>query len=317
MPPRGDRPASLNSLLRCGALLFVALDAGGVRASEDPHGTWAPAGGAPITAAVAERIPKDGAECVEQAVKRAHFEPSFVADSLTGGPGMMLDRYKEAFAACMVERGWQRVDAAEFEARRVTGQVEDCLAGVPALCQGAVSAYVHGVSGAVLDAKKGLDAGRQMCARGIVGACLTTASLALDPPQGRGLSGDGKLALSLAQTGCDAGDAECCGFAGVLLSTGAADVARDPTRGAKLLARACAGGARSACNWPDGAPQERINATPAATDRWCRYGAPNVAGGLGCGEVPVAWISVPGGDDCAPRVSVDVGTCRYEYRLGQ
>ncbi|MFZ5482084.1 MAG: tetratricopeptide repeat protein [Myxococcota bacterium] len=310
MVPSSDRRTLL-------VAVGLALCAGVAAAAEDPHGTWAPAGDGPVTGAVAKQIPKDGSECVDKAVKRAQFAPVVIADSLTGGPGMQLDHYKEAFAECMVERGWHRVDPVELEARRILGEAQDCLAGLPGPCASTVMRYVHGVPGGNLDPKTGMDVGRQLCDNGDASVCLATASLALRPPEGRGLTADPRLALSLGQRACDAGDAESCAFAGVLLSTGANGMPKDEARGKKLLDRACAGGARSACNWPHGAPEELADASLPGDAHWCRYATPVVKSGTGCKAAPVTWLAAGPGEGCAPRVTVAAGNCSVEYRLGK
>lgn len=285
-------------------------------AEDDPHGLWAPADGGPITVAVGAKIPEDGAACVDVAVKNARFDIAVIADSLTGGPGMQLTRYKEAFARCMVDKGWRRVDAAELTAKRIQGQLVDCHAGAAALCASAVSEYVHGVAGAELDAGVAIQAGRKLCEAGDGPTCLTMASILLRPPADRGVATDPKLALQLARVGCDRGHAESCAFAGVLLATGAGNEPKDVLKGRKLLEKACADGVPSACDWPNSPPPEPVDTSLPEAARWCQYGSGVVRGAAECGSAPVAWVARPLDRPCEPRVSLDIGYCHYEYQLG-
>lgn len=323
VPRRGDgRPFAVGRAVSSRrtpvGLLLIALMLGGAgpaAAEDDPHGLWAPADGRPLSAAVADSIPRDGADCVDDAVRNAQFDIAVIADSLTGGAGMQLSRYKEAFARCMVKKGWRRVDPAEFSALRIQGQLADCQAGAAALCPTAVNLYVHGVAGYDLDARLGLETGRKLCEAGNADVCLTVASLYLRPPEGRGLAANPKQAVKMAVRGCDKGDAECCGFAGVLLSTEAAGE-YDPAKGRRLLDLACARGQRSACTWPEAPPPETIATDLPAGSRWCRYGAPVRRGPETCPEAPVSWIAHSDGAVCEPRMSLDIGSCHYDFRIG-
>lgn len=292
-------------------MLLLLLSA---HAAEDPFGMWAPANGAPITAAVAARIPEDGAACIDDAVRRASHDVRFEIDQLTTGATMELDRYKEPFALCMVERGWHRVDGEELVALRVLGEVEDCRARVQPTCAGAVTQYVHGAPGSRLDPKKGMELANQLCDAGDTLVCLTAASLALRPPET--LTPDARLALSLAGRGCEKGEPEACSFAGVLLSTGAAGVTKDTTRGARYLARACAAGVATACNWPNGASASVVDATLPPNALWCRYGGPTRSDPA-CADAPVAWVAAGSAGACAPQISVVIESCTYAYRLGR
>jgi hypothetical protein len=285
-------------------------------AAEDPFGVWAPGDGSPITAAVSARVPQDGAVCIEDAVQRASRDVRFELDQLTTGATMELDRYKEPFALCMVEKGWHRVDADEMVALRVLGEIEDCRKRIQATCAGAVTQYVHGTVGSRLEPKKGMEVVSQLCDAGDTQVCLTGASLALHPPEDRGLAPDARLALSLTSRGCEKGEAEACAFAGVLLSTGAAGVTKDTSRGAKYLSRACAAGIGSACNWPNGTAVAVIDAALPPEAQWCRYGAVTKSNPA-CADAPVAWIAASSAGSCAPQVTVAVGTCTYAYRLGR
>ncbi len=297
-------------------LVVTLLSGTTARAADDPFGVWAPADGGAVTAAVAARIPEDGAVCIEQAVTRASRAVSFEIDQLTSGATMELDRYQEPFALCMAEKGWHRVDANELTALRVQGELEDCAAKRQASCAGAITQYVHGVADAELEASKGMDVAGQLCDAGDTLVCLTAASLALRPPEGRGLEPNGRVALSFGTRGCEKGNAESCGFVGALLSTGAAGVAQDTGRGAKYLARACAAGESSACNWPNGGKIVSVDASIPAASAWCKYGAPTT-NGQGCGGAPVAWLAGPQASACAPTLTVSVGSCIYSFRLGQ
>lgn len=305
-------PSPVRSFTLVG-LLAAATHA---HAEDDPFGSWAPADGSPITARVAARIPEDGAICIDEAVRRASHSVKFEIDQLTSGATMELDRYQEPFALCMAEKGWHRVDADELAARRVLGEIADCRAGLRSSCASAIVQHVHGIPGSTLDAPAGMAIAGQLCDGGDMSVCLTAASLALQPPEGRGVAPSPRIALSFATRGCEGGDGESCGFAGALLSTGAEGLPADTTRGGKYLARACAKGVASACNWPHGAVVNLADASLPAQAEWCRYAAS--APPLGRCQAPaVVWVASPLAAACAPTVTVTLGACAFDYRLGR
>ncbi|MBE7481833.1 MAG: sel1 repeat family protein [Polyangiaceae bacterium] len=117
--------------------------------------------------------------------------------------------------------------------------VRGCEGGSFQACTNAGFLYAGGGGAAVpRDDKKALEYGRRACFGGDAPAC---GNAGYKIELGQSVSPDPKLALALYERGCRLDPGQCF-RSGLLYTTGAKDLKRDPDKAKALLARACQSG---------------------------------------------------------------------------